>query len=276
MLRHTQHDETFSDAEKPVIAREDEIMNIKFNDQLVLVTGAAQGIGQATAISFKAAGARVHLLDIDAAGAAAAADAISTGYSVVDLGDQAAVAACISKIEAEKGPVDILASAAGGVRGQVGQPISEVSEKDWRDVFAANVDAAFWLAQAIGPGMAERGKGRIVFVASGAGLRPSRTGIQAYTAAKHALIGLTKQLSWEFGSSGITVNAVAPGFILSNPASQRQWDSYDTEVQKRLVEGLHTKRLGSAEDIAAAILFLASDAAGWISGQTLSVDGGRS
>ena len=251
-------------------------MNTTFDDQLVLVTGAAQGIGRATATSFKAAGARVHLLDIDAAGAKVAADAISIGYSVVDLGDQGAVATCISKIEAEQGPVDILASAAGGVRGQVGRPISEVSEKDWRDVFAANVDAAFWLAQAIGPGMAKRGKGRIIFVASGAGLRPSRTGIQAYTAAKHALIGLTKQLSWELGPNGVTVNAVAPGFILSNPASQRQWDSYGIEIQKRMIEGLHTKRLGSAEDIAAAILFLASDAAGWISGQTLSVDGSRS
>ena len=162
------------------------------------------------------------------------------------------------------------------MRGQIEQSISEVSEQDWRDVFAANVDAAFWLAQAVGPAMVKRGHGRIVFVASGAGLRPSKTGIQAYTATKHALVGLTKQLSWEFGPAGVTVNAVAPGFVLSNPSRIRQWEGYGAEGQKRLIDGIHTKRLGTAQDIAAAILFLASDAAGWISGQILSVDGGRS
>jgi len=251
-------------------------MNIKFEDRLVLVTGAAQGIGRATAERFKTAGARVHLLDIDEAGVASTASDIGAEYSAVDLGDREAVARCIHTIKAKHGPSDILASAAGGVRGQIGRSISEVSEQDWRDVFAANVDAAFWLAQAVAPAMVERGHGRIVFVASGAGLRPSRTGIQAYTAAKHALVGLTKQLSWEFGPAGVTVNAVAPGFVLSNPASMQQWESYGAEGQSRLVDGIHTKRLGTAEDIAAAILFLASDAAAWISGQILSVDGGRS
>ncbi|MEC8203542.1 MAG: SDR family NAD(P)-dependent oxidoreductase, partial [Pseudomonadota bacterium] len=121
-------------------------MNIEFDDRLVVVTGGAQGIGQATASGFKAAGARVHLLDIDSDGVEAAAAEIGTGCSTVDLGDQEAVAACIQEIEAAHGPVDILASSAGGVRGQIGRPISEVSEQDWRTVFAANVDAAFWLA----------------------------------------------------------------------------------------------------------------------------------
>ena len=79
----------------------------------------------------------------------------------------------------------------------------------------------------------------MVFIASGAGLRPSRTGIQAYTAAKHALVGLTKQLSWELGPAGVTVNAVAPGFVLSNPASRKQWENYGSEGQERLIEGLH-------------------------------------
>jgi 3-oxoacyl-[acyl-carrier protein] reductase len=124
--------------------------------------------------------------------------------------------------------------------------------------------------------MRQAGYGRIVNIASGAGLRPSLTGIQAYTAAKHALVGLTKQLSQDLGRFGITTNAVAPGFVRSNPTTERQWQSYGPEGQKRLVDGIHTRRLGQATDIANAALFLASDQAAWISGQILSVDGGRS
>lgn len=102
------------------------------------------------------------------------------------------------------------------------------------------------------------------------------TGIQAYTASKHALVGLTKQLSLELGPRGITVNSVAPGFVLSNPSTQRQWDSYGADGQQRLLDSIHTKRLGRPQDIANAVTFLASDAASWVSGQVLSVDGGRS
>ena len=93
---------------------------------------------------------------------------------------------------------------------------------------------------------------------------------------KHALVGLTKQLSFELGPFGVTVNSVAPGFVLSNPATQRQWESYGEEGQARLIESIHTRRLGQPQDIANAVMFLASDAAGWISGQIISVDGGRS
>jgi 3-oxoacyl-[acyl-carrier protein] reductase len=138
------------------------------------------------------------------------------------------------------------------------------------------VDAAFFLIQAAAPYLKRAGSGRVVTVASGAGLRPSLTGIQAYAAAKHALVGLTKQLSWELGPHGVTVNAVAPGFVPSNPATRRQWESYGEEGQRRLVDSIHLKRLGTPEDIAHAVLFLASEEAGWISGQVLSVDGGRS
>ena len=113
-------------------------------------------------------------------------------------------------------------------------------------------------------------------ISSGAGLRPSLTGIHAYTAAKHALVGLTKQLSLELGRHRITVNSIAPGFILSNPATRRQWEAYGPEGQEQLVGRIHTRRLGTPEDIAAAAAFLASDDAAWITGQILSVDGGIS
>jgi 3-oxoacyl-[acyl-carrier protein] reductase len=166
-------------------------------------------------------------------------------------------------------------SAAGGVRGQVSRPVEEVSEDDWRAIFAANVDSAFHLAQAFAPAMKAARQGRLVTISSGAGLRASLTGIQAYAAAKHALVGLTRQLALELGPFGLTVNSVAPGFVLSNPASRAQWDSYGPEGQAGILASTYTRRLGQPEDIAGAVAFLVGPDASWITGQVLSVDGGH-
>ena len=246
-----------------------------FSGRIALVTGAAQGIGRAIAAALMAAGARVHVADIDVDGLAPAG-AFGAVVHPLDLRDRAGCHAVVEAVRAAEGGLHILVNAAGGVRGQVGQPIETIGEDDWRAIFDANVDGAFWLAQACAPVMKATRYGRIVNIASGAGLRPSLTGIQAYTAAKHALVGITRQLSWELAPHGVTVNAVAPGFVLSNPATQRQWDSYGPDGQNRLVESIHARRLGAPEDIANAVLFFAADATGWVSGQVLSVDGGRS
>jgi 3-oxoacyl-[acyl-carrier protein] reductase len=251
-------------------------MQIRFDGRVALVTGAAQGIGQAIAVNLAGSGAHVHVADIDGTALKSFAAANSMSGHVLDISDRAAAHAAVEAVTKAAGRLDILINAAGGVRGQVGQPVEQVTEPDWRAIFKANVDGAFWLSQAASLPMRAAGYGRIVNIASGAGLRPSLTGIQAYTAAKHALVGLTKQLSQDLGRFGITVNAVAPGFVRSNPTTERQWQSYGPEGQKRMVESIHTRRLGKAEDVADAVLFLASDRASWISGQVLSVDGGRS
>lgn len=251
-------------------------MSARFYDRIALVTGAAQGIGQAIALGLKSGGASVHVLDRDEAGVTQFARSNGMHAHVLDLSDRAAAHAVVKQIQDVTGRIDILVNGAGGVRGQVGKPIADVTEEDWRVLFQANVDGAFWMTQAVAPAMQNQRFGRIVNIASGAGLRPSLTGIQAYTASKHALVGLTKQISQDLGRFGVTCNAVAPGFVLSNPATRRQWEAYGPEGQAKLVEGIHTRRLGAPEDIANAVIFLASDQSGWISGQILSVDGGRS
>ena len=251
-------------------------MHIRHDGRVALVTGAAQGIAQAIAKGLQRGGARVHVADLDADGLGAFAKPSGLAAHVLDVSDRKAAGDAVRDIVAREGKLDILVNAAGGVRGQVGRPIEEIGEDDWRAIFQANVDGAFWLAQAASWPMRQARYGRVVNIASGAGLRPSLTGIQAYTAAKHALVGLTKQLSQDLGPFGITCNAIAPGFVRSNPASERQWQSYGAEGQARLVESIHARRLGTAEDIANAVLFLASEQASWITGQILSVDGGRS
>src|SRR5215208_7210065 len=251
-------------------------MDIRFDSRVVIVTGAAQGIGRGIAAAFNEAGARIHLADIDEEGVRRTAEELGARVYPGDLSDRSTAAKVVQDVIAAERRLDVVVLAAGGVCGQIGRPIEEISPADWHAVFAANVDGAFWLVQSAAPAMKKAGWGRIVTISSAAGLRPSLTGIQAYSAAKHALVGLTKQLSGELAPHGITVNSVAPGVVLSNPATQRQWQAYGPDGQKRLVDAIHAKRLGTPEDIAAATLFFASEQAAWITGQVLSVDGGRS
>ena len=250
-------------------------MDIRFDQRVVLVSGAAQGIGRAIGTAFRDAGARVHLADINEAVRRTASEIGATAH-VLDLADRAASTALVQGIAVLEGRLDILALAAGGVCGLGDLALEDVTVENWSRVFGANVEGVLWLAQAAAPFMRDAGWGRIVVISSGAGLRPSLTGLHAYTSAKHAVIGLTKQLSSGLAQYGITANSVAPGLIRSNPSTELQWNAYGPEGQRRLVEGLHTKRLGKAEDIAAATLFFASEQANWITGQVLSVDGGRS
>ena len=252
-------------------------MLIDLNGQVALVTGAAQGIGQAIARALAASGATVFAADLDAAGLARFC-AEGSGFRPIafDVGDRERAHEAVQTLIDTCGRIDILVNAAGGVCGQVGQDIETVREADWHAIFRANVDGAFWLSQAAAAPMRERGYGRLIHIASGAGLRPSLTGIQAYTAAKHALVGLTRQLSQDLGPLGVTSNAIAPGFILSNPTTQRQWDAYGPEGQQRLVQSIHMRRLGTPQDIAWTAAFLASDQAAWVTGQVICVDGGRS
>jgi len=250
-------------------------MNISFKGKTVVVSGAGLGFGRVIAESFAALGASVHGCDILEKGLAETAKQ-GVVTAVVDLTDRAAASAWIKRVEKETGgAVDILVNNAGGVAGQGPKPLEDVADADWDKIIAVNLGAAFALSRAVAPAMKTAKRGRIVNISSGAGLQASLTGIQAYCSAKHAVIGLTRQLAHELGPFGVTVNSVAPGFIRSNPATEKQWEGYGPDGQQALVERIAMKRLGSAQDIANAVIFFASDLASFVNGQVLSVDGGR-
>jgi 3-oxoacyl-[acyl-carrier protein] reductase len=223
--------------------------------RVAVVTGTAHGIGSAIAAALTVDGATVHGIDKD----------------TVDITDSSAVRSYISGL----GPVDILVNNAGGVVGQVHHPIEEISDEAWAAVVDANLTGTFFCTRAVAPGMKQRGWGRIVNISSGAGRSVSLTGIQAYASAKAAQIGFTRQMAHELGPFGVTVNCIAPGFVLSNPTSIAQWESYGPDGQAKLVSGIATRRLGKAEDIAHGVSFFTSENSSWITGQTISIDGGH-
>jgi len=229
---------------------------VDLSGRTALVTGTAHGIGTAIAAALEAHGATVHGVDRD----------------TVDVTDPHAVAALVDRI----GPVDILVNNAGGVVGQVGRPLEEISDDDWRAVVDANLTSTFVCTRAVVPGMKAAGYGRIVNISSGAGRSVSLTGIQAYASAKAGQIGFTRQTAHELGPFGITVNCIAPGFVLSNPTSVAQWESYGEDGQRSILDRIATRRLGEPEDIANGVLFFVAEEASWVTGQTLSIDGGHS
>ena len=255
-------------------------MNIEFAGRTAIVTGAAHGFGRAIALEFAKAGASVWACDViaheleetrrlclDAGG--------KCEVHVVDVSNHDQVSAFVGETLKATGRIDVLVNDAGGVLGQVGQPLEQVTPQEWQSIFDVNVTGAWNFCQAVAPAMKAARYGRIIKISSGAGLGVSLTGIQAYASAKAAQIGLTRQLAHELGPWKITVNNIAPGFVRSNPTSEKQWQSYCSEGQRALIERIALKRLGTAEDIAYGVMFFASDYAGWISGQVLSIDGGK-
>lgn len=257
-------------------------MKIEFPNKTVIVTGASHGFGRVIAQMFSELGANVwacsrRLKEVEETARLCHEAGGQCTARAVDVSHRDAVFAFVREAEASSvdGQVHVLVNNAGGVLGQVGRPLEEVSEEDWNSIIAVNLSGAFFCAQAVAPAMKKARYGRIINISSGAGLGPSLTGIQAYASAKAGQVNLTRQLAHELGPYNITVNNIAPGFVRSNPTTERQWQSYGEQGQADLLKRIALQRLGTSEDIAYGTLFFASDFAGWITGQVLSIDGGR-
>ncbi|WP_113910541.1 SDR family NAD(P)-dependent oxidoreductase [Roseovarius dicentrarchi] len=251
-------------------------IHFDFSGRTALVTGAASGLGLAMANAFADAGASLVLFDMDAGGAAAAAEAINTrhpGRAIARAGsitDQAQVAAACRDAQALTGRLDIVMNNAG-ISGNASS--LDLDEQTWRHAIDVNLTGAFLVAQAAGRIMADQGGGSIVNTASMYGVvtAPERA---AYCAAKAGVVALTKVLAIEWADRNIRVNAIGPGYVRTALT--------ETLIQQGRIDldALHHRvpagRLGTPEEIAQAALFLASDAAAYVTGQTLVADGGWS
>mgnify|MGYP000845959707 CR=1 FL=1 len=243
----------------------------RFENQIAIVTGAGRGIGEAIARRLADEGAKVACVSRSEANAAKVAAAINADHPdaarayAVDVADKSAVQAAAEQILADFGRVDVLVNNAGVTRDGLAM---RMSEEDWDLVLDTNLKGAFNFTQAVMRAMIKQRSGRVINIASVAGLM-GNAGQANYAASKAGLIGLTKTLARELASRSITVNAVAPGFIKTDMT-----DVLPDNVKNGVVGAIPMGRFGEPEDIAAAVAFLAGPEARYITGQTLTVDGG--
>jgi len=243
---------------------------MRFEGRVSVVTGASQGIGETIARDLAAAGAAVVLVDVqaDKLEAVAASIAGAGGRAearAVDVGDAAAVEAAVAAVVAAHGRIDHLVNNAGITRDGL---LMRMKEADWDAVLRVNLKGAFNFSKSVLRTMIAARYGRIVNIASIAGLM-GNAGQANYAASKAGLIALAKSLAREVGSRGITVNAVAPGFIAT-----AMTDALPEEVRKSYLEAIPLKKFGLPKDVASAVEFLLSEEAAYITGQVVGVNGG--
>lgn len=255
-------------------------MERRFDGKSGIITGGAKGIGRATALRFVAEGGRVAILDKEVAESDFAESLrrdVGDGanrllYLATDVTDEHAVAEAVSRAEREIGPADILVNDVG--LGANPRPIEDISRDEWDEFMAINVTSAFLVTRSVLPGMRSRKYGRIVNLSSNAGRSASPISNVHYSTSKAAIMGLTRKLAFEEGVNGIAVNAVAPGVVFTDRVRLR-YEALDAAERERRMADIPLGRPAQPEEIAAAILFLASDDASYMTGVVMDVNGGR-
>lgn len=239
--------------------------------RVVLVTGSSRGLGRAMALRFGEEGYRVAVHYVSSEGPAqevVAAIEEAGGEAEAfkaDVADKDACVALIKGVTERFGSLDVLVNNAGITRDGL---VLRMKDDDWHDVLETNLSSAFYLARAALRGMLRSGTGRVINLSSVVALR-GNAGQANYIASKAGLIGLTKALATEYAGKGVTVNAVAPGFIESDMT-----DALTDDLRSAYLAQIPAGRFGSPEDVASVVAFLASPAAGYVNGQTIAVDGG--
>ena len=240
---------------------------MNFEGKIVLVTGASRGIGRSVAESFVAKGATVIGTATSANGAAAISEYLGEHGKGFELNvtDPASIEQLFADIKASYGDIDVLVNNAGITRDNL---MMRMKDDEWQDIIDTNLTSVFRLSKAVLRAMMKKRNGRIISIGSVVGTM-GNAGQANYAAAKAGVIGFTKSLAREVASRGITVNAIAPGFIETEMTA-----TLSEEVRNEWIKGIPLKRGGSPEDVANCVLFLASDASAYISGQTINVCGG--
>jgi NAD(P)-dependent dehydrogenase (short-subunit alcohol dehydrogenase family) len=248
-------------------------------DRRAIVTGAGRGMGLAIAKALFSEGARVILIDIDEKGVVDAARQLDKKHDRalgrrVSVTDKEEIQNLVKEVKVQWGGIDVLVNNAGGAL-ETPHRLEEIGEKDWDLVVDVNLKGAFLCCQAVIPEMVQQGKGSIVNISALAGhWRASLAGVQ-YTAAKAGVEGLTRQLAYDWGKSGIRVNAVAPTVTLTGERVQGLWEAKGGEEKEKVLSAIPLRRLGTPQEVASVVVFLASDEASYITGITIDVNGGR-
>ncbi len=251
---------------------EDIVRDISLEGKVAVVTGASSGIGRAIAIKLAKAGAEVAILDIDIEDGLKVQNEIGKAkFYRCDVASSEEVKGTLRSIYRDFGRIDIVVNAAGVI---VRKNVLETSEEDWDRVINVNLKGPFLVSKHAIPYMKERGGGSIVNIASGWGLKGGPKAV-AYCASKGGLINMTRAMAIDHGKDGIRVNCVAPGDI-DTPMLREEAKQLGVNLQEFLEEAADRpiKRLGKPEDVANAVLFLASDLSSWITGSVIVVDGG--